>query len=372
MKKIKQWVSGILIAGTLIGCGSGTSGSTAGINNKNLIPIEKIKLNDRIRSTITTDEKNSTIFICLDDKTIGIFNKETNYSLSLISKYNLNVEDSDGYCTGLAVKNNKIVAIDNDGNPDRDLGGLYLIDISDINNPNLLDVNRSFNFEYNGYQDNIVHFINDNTVLVIDNNRYNHASLNKINISENNLSIEKQLDLSITYNGDIDSMTITPDDRIFIARRKSNYDYKYLDEINGSTFEKINSINVDNMLAKVKALNNNYLIAIDEEDPGHLYVFNISNPNNVFIVKTINNTHNGNFYDFFVDGKYLYVLSENSIYSDNIYIDKFDISDIQNPKLVTSKLLEGYEFSKMKLIDNKVYLYNLGGTHIYVVNKDDI
>lgn len=126
MKKIKQWVGGILITGTLIWCGGGTSGGITGANNKNLIPIEKIKLNNKIRSTIATNEKNSTIFICLDDKTIGIFNKEVNYSLSLISKYNLNVEDSEGYCTGLAVKNNKIVAIDNYGNPDRDLGGLYI------------------------------------------------------------------------------------------------------------------------------------------------------------------------------------------------------------------------------------------------------
>jgi len=233
-----------------------------------------------------------------------------------------------------------------------------------------MDVNRNFNFEYDGYQDNIIHFTNDTTVLVIDNNRYDNASLNEINISEDNLSIKKQLDLPITYNGDIYSMTIAPDGRIFISRVKN--DYKYLDEINSSTFEKIYSININNSLAKIKALNNDYLIAIDDQDPGHLYIFNISNPNNIFIIKTIDNTHNGNFYDFFIDRKYLYVLSENYIYSDNIYIDKFDISDVQNPKLVNSKLLKGHEFTKMKLIDNKVYVYNLGGTNIYVVNENDI
>lgn len=340
MKKILP-IGILVLISILTGCGSSSSSNSDSSNttsNKTIYPKE-YNLTFIPESKFVYSPEQNLSYVCLSNKTIGVFDVSNPDEPKIIK--NIPLEDN---CYTLTLNKNILYAVDTSY-----YSKLYEINVTDINNPNIINkitINNDDQYSY----DNI--HISNNYLYYTSNNRDDGPIFHVL---------DQNLDTIGTYTDfrgyPITTSDITEDGKYEII----NNDYTlYIMNIEDSQNPYLYKEYSDYAytFAKLKVISPNYMIAIDYNDPGTFYIFDISDLQNMYEIAELKNTHNGNFYDFFVDGNYVYVLSENSSSSGN-YIDKIDISDIRHPKLVESKFIYGHEFMSMERIGNKIYTHSI-------------
>jgi len=181
------------------------------------------------------------------------------------------------------------------------------------------------------------------------------------------------------------SSDMTPD--------KNRYFMVYVELLTGNKYIDVEGINdvyhvanlgvnvINDSIFKIKIINNNYMVGLTSyeslTDNQELIFYDISDSNNIYKITSIKNPHyNVSYRDFVIDGNYIYALAADTLYG--IYIDKIDISNVTNPKIVSSKEIKGnikgnFE-SRIRIVGNSLYLYRgiTGTKDIEIIKKDDI
>ena len=353
-----------VLAAFLLGCGSGGSDSTSTTDNittdntivSKVVPVTKNSFNFSVKKMVT--DKNSTIFTCLADNSAGIFHIENNQSITFLSKYTLGAD-----CNDLDYSNDKLAVI-----TEGTSGKVYLIDVKNRNNPLLLDyISGAHNEEYAGKSLEY----NGTNIFYVD------PSGNFVTLDATEPTHLTEID-KVFVGVKIAGVTLRP--RVFDINKDNNITYvasqKYIVAVDSKkvgNFEIIDKTNISYYLSKLRVINNDYAIGMRSSFNG-LVVINVFNPHNIYVRKVIYNPNGSNdyrFYDFTIDGKYLYALAKTALREENsIDIIKYDISDPENIVMVSRKRVEDYPFNR--IVVNGNYIYISYKTHIYVIKKSDI
>jgi len=345
MKKLNLFLGSIAVATTLFtGCGSSTSDdSTTTVSN---IITPKVQTLNAVPHASYYDSDRELIYFCLDDGTVGIY--DVNNTFNMISKLNLDMTNNyNRFCGSITVdenNNSRIYALNADGY------GLFVGDVSNPTSPKLITTLDEINDNVNVH----VPLLMKDNYLLISTRKYD----GKFNIRDTQDSNYTEIYSELIQNSYLPSSTITPDkNRYFIYYVDTGSGERYIDVKDISDVYHVSSLGVnaigDDSIFKIKALSNDYMVGATYDE---IIFYNISDSSNIYKTVTIKNPHyNSSYRDFAVDGNYIYALASDT--SHGVFIDKIDISDTNNPKIVSSKEINGDFESRMLIAGDYIYLY---------------
>ncbi len=209
-------------------------------------------------------------------------------------------------------------------------------------------------YKYDNSTLNIVHDIRDYYIIAF----YDKISINEF--TEENVFYELS-NFNINFIP-VSMFFVLINSRYYLIIQDNLNNIHFLDITQIDNVNEIDNIQIDNNIKKICKTDNNYLYVLD--DNSNIYIYDYSDLDTIVLIKTYNME---NIKDIMIKSSYLHVLKENGV---------VELWNILNPEQISIELIEDiiyqvdciYEDSNFLYVSDNKYLYKFDITDINNIN----